>query len=287
MPACTAVTTIRSRKGQSYEQLLDRRPQRADCLFDLQPVGQTHRPEHHPGRRQAGDAGPDVHGRRRLHADQPERPLRVSLQGDRGRWAHRGTNHRRKSLGVVARAGLADPGRQLHRLGERLFRHHGRGAERRQQPVGDRAPAHRSPHAHDPVRVYVLLPDAAGRCVRRDPGGHPVRASGRSARHRDARLDGAPRRPDDVPLEDEHYRRHVPRRRPYARRHGGRTDGAAPGRARRAGKRPGSGRRGMAERHGGRYHWPPGALRGRGPDAGGSEDPGAGQGRRAPDHARV
>ena len=123
-------------------------------------------------------------------------------------------------------------GRQLHRLGERLLGHHGRGAQRRQQPVGDRAQAHRAAHAHDPVRLHLLLPDAARRRVRRHPGGDPVRASGRAVRHHHARPDGAARRPDDVPLEDGHHGRHGLRRRAHARRHGGRAVGPAPRRRR-------------------------------------------------------
>ena len=109
----------------------------------------------------------------------------------------------------------------------------------------------------------------------------------RPVRHPDAGPDGRPRRPDDVPLADGHYRRHGPRRRHYAGRHGGGTDGTARGRAWHAGARPGGHCRGMGERQSGQHRWPPGPLRGAGPDDGGSEDSRPARGWHTPDHARI
>ena len=43
------VMAIRSGKEFNHEHSLDRRHRRAHRLFGLQPVRQTHRPEHHPG----------------------------------------------------------------------------------------------------------------------------------------------------------------------------------------------------------------------------------------------
>ena len=215
------------RKGGSHDYSLDRRHRRSDRLSGLHAVRQAHRPQRHSVRCQAGDARPDVHGRGRLHADQPQCPVRLSLQGDRGRRAHRRADHRRQSLGMGPLPRLAGPRRQLHRLGQRLLGHHGCGAQRRQQPVGDRAPPDRAAHAHHPVRLHLLLPDAARRRVHRHPRGDPLRAPRRAVRHRHARADGAARRADDVPLEDGHHARHRARGRAYGCRHGRPVRGAS------------------------------------------------------------
>ena len=46
---------------------------------------------------------------------------------------HCGRDHRRQHLGLVACHSLADDRCLVHRLGKRLQRYHGRGAQRRQQ----------------------------------------------------------------------------------------------------------------------------------------------------------
>ena len=85
--------------------------------------------EGHQGRPEEGHAGQDVHGRRGVHADEQERPLRLPVQVDRGRRADHRPDHRHP-VGLAARPDL-DPGRRLlHRLGAGLLERDDGHAER-------------------------------------------------------------------------------------------------------------------------------------------------------------
>ena len=59
-----------------------------------------HRPECHPGGCQEGHTGQDVHGRRGLHAHQPQRAVWLSLQIHRGGRTDRGCRSQRPTSGA-------------------------------------------------------------------------------------------------------------------------------------------------------------------------------------------
>ncbi len=134
------------------------------------------------------------------------------------------------------------------RLGQRLLGDHGGRPERRQQPLRHLAQADRAADAADPLRLHLLLPDAPRRRLRRHPRGDPLGAARRPVRHRHAGAHGAPRGPDDVPLEDGPRPRDGRDRRGDDPRDGARPVGPDEEREGRA--RPGSRRRSdrLAER---------------------------------------
>lgn len=109
---------------ESHERLLGYHHRHPCPVIDLEPLRQAGRPGDHPVRPEAGDPRPDVYGRGGLCPHQPQYPHRLSLQVHRRRRAHRGADHGGRAVGLAPSPPLADPWCLLHRLGQRLQRHH-------------------------------------------------------------------------------------------------------------------------------------------------------------------
>ena len=178
---------------------MGRRHRRRGHLPGLQLLRASHRSGRDRVRSQPCDAGDDVHGRRRFHADEPLRALRLPLQVHcRGR-PDRGRHHRREPVGLAPVDRLADGGRYLHRLGERLQRDHDGRPQRWELAQRHRASAHQSKDTDHPVRVHLLLPAADRRRVRGDHGRHPRCPPRRPVRDRGAGDHGRRRRLAHLP----------------------------------------------------------------------------------------